>query len=175
MAAWTEQTEEEYLVVTENDTKLLSDDDELKQSPVTLPGGEKRMLFQEAVKTDRCEESFSYTVASQVPSVKPNSEGLNSDTSLPVNHRHPAANSGYVGILTQREEELDFDGGKLVSGDDAQLSTGAPVDGANPSADYSRVREVDGEHTVLLQRPFRQKEASCAAAMTTPQGARAGS
>lgn len=112
------------------------------------------MPFQEAVRTDPHEESLSYTLVSQVPSGKQYSDGSNfatvelTDTSRPANHLHPAANSGYVDILKQCGEELDFGGGKLLNGDDAQLLTDAPV---TPSADYSRVREVDADRAVLLQ------------------------
>lgn len=169
MAAWKEQMEEEYLIVTENDNKLLSDTSNTQRtnkSPVSLPGSgltlkrhhDKLMPFQAAVTTDRYEESLSYTEVSQVLSGKLNSEGLNfstvelTDTSRPVNLLHSAANGGYVDILTQREEELDFDGAKLLSGNDAQLSTDVRVHEATPSADYSRVTEVDADRTVLLQR-----------------------
>lgn len=168
MAAWEDHTEEEYLVVTENDTKLFSDAStaqRMKQSLVGLPGSglnfkrhhEKVMSFHEAVEADPREESFDYTAVSQVPCGKQNMKGLNfagvelTDTSVPVNHLHPAANSSHVDILTQPEDELDFEGGKVLSGDDAQLSKDVRVHEAKPSADYSRVREVDADHTVLLQ------------------------
>lgn len=209
MAAWKEQMEE-YLIVTENDNKLLSDASNvqrMKQSPVSLLGcgldfkrqHEELMAFQgdteEAVKTenDQYQESLSYTKVSQVPSGKWES-GLNfatvetTDMGLPVNHLNPAANSGYVDILTQLEEELDLDGGKMLNGDDAHHPTGARAQEANPSADYSRVREVGAGHTVFLQRHSepvysrcREKEVNDASATTTtvtrprePQDARAG-
>lgn len=211
MAAWKEQLEE-YLIVTENDKKLLSDASDvqrMKQSPVSLLGcgldfkrqHEELMAFQgdteEAVKTenDQCQESLSYTKVSRVPSGKWDSEGLNfatvqtTDTGLPVNHLNPAANSGYVDILTQLEEELDLDGGKVLNGDDAHHPIDARAQEANPSADYSRVREVGADHTVFLQRHSepvysrcREKEVNDASATTTttvtrprePEDARAG-
>lgn len=201
---------EEYLIVTENDNKLLSDASNvqrMKQSPVSLLGcgldfkrqHEEPMAFQgdteEAVKTenDQYQESLSYTKVSQVPGGKWES-GLNfatvetTDMGLPVNHLNPAANSGYVDILTQLEEELDLDGGKMLNSDDAHHPTGAGAQEANPSADYSRVREVGADHTVFLQRHSepvysrcREKEVNDASATTTtvtrprePQDARAG-
>lgn len=210
MAAWKEQMEE-YLIVTENDKKLLSDASNvqrMKQSPVSLLGcgldfkrqHEELMAFQgdteEAVKTenDQCRESLSYTKVSQVPSGKRGS-GLNfatvetTDMGLPVNHLNPAANSGYVDILTQLEEESDLDGGKMLNGDDAHHPMDARAQEPNPSADYSRVREVGADHTVVLQRHTepvhsrcRVKEVNGASATTTatvtrprePEDARAG-
>lgn len=211
MAAWKEQMEE-YLIVTENDKKLLSDASNVqrvKQSPVSRRGcgldfkrqHEELMAFQgdteEAVKTenDQCRQSLSYTKVSQVPSGKWES-GLNSATvettthmGLPVNHLNPAANSGYVDILTQLEEGLDLDGGKMSNGDDAHHPMDARAQEPNPSADYSRVREVGADHTLFLQRHTepvysrcRVKEVNGASATTTatvtrprePEDARAG-
>lgn len=164
MAAWKDQTEEEeYLVVTENDNKLLSDASNvqrMKQSPVSIPGSglnlksyaEKVKPFQEAVRPDPREERRSYPEVSQVTSGKHNSQGLEST----VDHLHPAANGGYVDILTQRGQELDFDGGKVSDNDDHQLLIHVRAHQVNPSADYSRVREVDGEHALLLLQRHTQ-------------------
>lgn len=85
------------------------------------------------------------------------------DMSLSVLEKHlnPSANIGYVDILTREVEDLNFNDGKVSNRDDTlRPERIIPSDNyvdvqrqeENLSEDYSRVRQVNNDNMVFLQR-----------------------
>lgn len=151
MVAWKDQMEE-YLIVTENDfkpEKTVNDPDNSLNSSTFLT-----------------REALTNMESSQVPIQKWEKTSLNfvnMETSLSVLEKHlnPSANIGYVDILTREVEDLNFNDGKVSNRDDTLyperiIPSHNYVDvqrqEENLSEDYSRVREVNNDNMVFLQR-----------------------
>lgn len=124
-------------------------------------------------------EALTNMESSQAPIQKRENTSLNfvnmetTDMSLSVleNHLRPSTNIGYVDILRREAEDLDFNEGKVSNRDDTLYSernfpSNNYVDvqrqEENLSEDYSRVREVNNDNMVFLQRQNEPVSNYCA-------------
>lgn len=163
MVGWKDQMEE-YLTVTENDNKILSDasHSQRRKESLIIPAGfclESEIQFQKECEKTKAQmdlksnkflsgDSLSSTETSQLPIEKQESPSENT--------LQPFTNNAYVDIRTHAENVQEADGVEEV---DRSLNlernssgyVGVQRQEENMSDDYSRVKGVNSDNMVFLQ------------------------